>query len=84
MKIKLILDKIGTVQSEKGSVITYHWIPTLEKYKKMLKMTIKDNDDIQTSYDLKIPHERGDLLVAELIVKEQQTKIDEDPGTVKK
>ena len=75
MKIKMKLEQVIDNKQEKNESFTFLFKPTLDDWNKRVILKVSCTDPYETMGKLVLPQGIGDLIVMELIKKEEQDKL---------
>jgi len=78
MKIKLKCVSYTDKRLEKDETFTYKWIPTLDKYRDLISLTVRDTKKEAPTNDFSLPTSPGDTMIIDFIHKEIQTDLKEE------
>jgi len=76
MKLKMKLEKITEVDTEKGTNYTWTFLPTLEALKNKVKLQISGSDPYDALGDIGLPSRLGDTVIISFSQREEQQSLD--------
>lgn len=84
MKTKMMLVEIDTKDKLKGKTHTYVFTPTLKELKEYVDFRVKGPIAGDVLHTLGLPDKKGDTIVVEVLLKGEQTELEDEGENGKK